>query len=201
MASLVIANAALVRLIWSLSGTDYAVNVLGAVGTPTGSIDQALTNQVGTAIKAGFTSSGLAARTVASVALNKVGLRSIGQANRPEFLDAGAPTPGGDAANNMLPPQVALCVTLRTANAGKSFRGRVYLPGATVTQNSAIGQSNAAYTQDCVDFITAIKDALTASGMQLAVLSRKNALGTPVTLIQARDIIWDTVRRRSVPGI
>lgn len=200
MPPLVIPNAVLVRLIWTNGGTPYAVNVLGARNPGAVSITQALTNTVGSAIKGAVASSGLADELSNVVALANVGMRNIAIANQPEFLDAAVPA-GGVAAVALLPPQVSLCVTLRTALAGRSFRGRVFLPGFTEDSNDTGGSASADARTAGVAFITAVQDALDGSGLNLAVLSRTVPTATDVSAILVRDAVWDTQRRRATPGI
>lgn len=206
MAQLIVPGAAQMRVIWALSGQLYALNVYGVVNAGGIAISQALTNTIGTAIKSGFTSSGHAATVSTTVTLANIGLRDVRTANTAEFIDTGAAV-AGTAAGELLPPQVALCVTLRTAFAGRSFRGRTYLPGYTETNNTVGGVVNG--TALAVAFVTAIKSALVASSLDLGVLSRPAPDATPpragsinvVTSIVARDAVWDTQRRRAVPGI
>lgn len=209
MPSLVVPNAALLRLIWSLSGQPYAVNVLGVNKGSVANITQALTDTVGTAIKAALAPSGLGAVLGTAVGLQSVGLRDINSPSQPEYLDSGAAVLG-TAAGNLLPPQIAFVVTLRTALAGKSFRGRVYLTGFAVTANGATGQASTATGTASTAFITSIANALGASSMNLAVVSRPSTTSVPprpagfVTNVSARiarDLVWDTQRRRAVPGI
>lgn len=206
MPQLIVPNAAQMRLIWSLGGQLYALNVMGVVNSGSVAITQALTNTVGSAVKAALTSSTLGANVHTTVALANVGLRDVRTANTAEFLDSGAAV-AGTATGDVLPPQIAIVVTLRTALAGRSFRGRVYLPGFAEATNSATGTSSLGTAP--VGFITAIKSALVTSGLDLGVLSRPAPLATPprsgfitpVTSIVMRDTVWDTQRRRAVPGI
>lgn len=206
MAQLIVPNAAQMRLIWSLSGALYALNVMGVVNAGNIAITQTLTNSVGTAVKAALNSSGLAAYLATAVALASIGLRDIRTANTAEFIDTGGGV-AGSGAGDLLPPQVALCITERTAFAGRSFRGRVYLPGFNEAVNTATGVVQATATS--VAFVTAIKSALIANALDLGVISRPAPDATPpragminvVTSIVARDTVWDTQRRRAVPGV
>lgn len=206
MAALVVANAAQMRVIWSLSGQLYALNVYGVVNAGSIAITQALTNTIGAAIKTGFTSSGHNAQISTSVALASVGLRDIRSANTAEFIDSGAAVAGA-AAGDLLPPQTALCITLRTAFAGRSFRGRSYLPGYTEASSTSLGVATGSTTG--VAFVTMLKSVLVANALDLGVLSRPAPDAIPpragfintVTSIVARDLVWDTQRRRAVPGI
>lgn len=206
MPQLVVANAAQLRLIWSLGGQLYAINVMGVVNTGNIAITQALTNTLGTGIKAALTSSGHGAELHTTVALANVGLRDIRTANTAEFIDTGGAT-AGTSATDVLPLQTALCVTLRTALAGRSFRGRTYLCGYTEATNTAAGVKSS--TTSAVTFITNIKSNLVTVGLDLGVLSRPRVAPltpsagfiTVVTSIVARDAVWDTQRRRAIPGI
>lgn len=206
MPQLVVANAAQMRLIWALGGQLYALNVLGVVNTGSVAITQALTNTLGTAIKAALTSSALGALLDDTVTLANIGLRDIRTANTAEFLDTGGAV-AGTGAGDLLPPQVAFCVTLRTAQAGRSFRGRVYLPGYGEVANGSAGTIGS--TTASVAFVAAIQSALVAQSLNLGVLSRPRPTApipsagfiTPVTSVVARDSVWDTQRRRAIPGI
>ena len=206
MPALVVANAAVMRLIWAQGGVPSAINVLGVVNATNVAITQALTNTVGAAVKAAVASSGLNAGLGPTITLVSVGLRDIRSANQPEFLDSGAAV-AGTGATDLLPPQTAFAITLRTASAGRRFRGRVYLYGFCEAFNSATG--TALGTTAMVNFVTAIKSALTSSSLDLGVLSRpnpnaipiNNGFISPVTAVVARDSVWDTQRRRAVAGV
>lgn len=206
MAQLVVPNAAQLRVIYSLSGTLYALNVYGVVNSGSISITQALTNTIGTAIKSAFTSSGQGATINAAVSLANIGLRDLRTPAQTEYIDTGAAV-AGTGTGDLLPLQTALCITLRTAFAGQRFRGRTYLCGYGEVNNTATGTINA--TNVAVAWITAIKTALVANSLDLGVIHRPteaplpvtSGFITPVTAIVARDAVWDTQRRRAVPGI
>jgi len=198
--ALVVPQGALLRLIWTRGAVPSAVNVYGVINTGNVAITQTLTNTIGAAIKAAFTSSGQAAVINSQVALGQVGLRDVRQANMPEFLDAGAAVSATDATE-ILPMNVSLCVTLRTARAGRAFRGRTYLWGYTETQNVAGAVASAAAQTAATAWVNAIGTALSNNGMGLAVLSRTLSQVNAVTSVQLRDGVWDTVRKRAIPGI
>lgn len=214
MPSLVITNAATVRLVWTKLNLPFMVNVLGAINSGPATFGQTLANSLGLAIKNAFTSSGLASCISTDVALASVYVRSIASANQPEFQDANAAVVGSAAADP-LPAQTAFVVTLRTALAGPAFRGRIYLGGFAEDQNDTDGNCVATAAQDAVDFVTAIKGAMTANGLTMAVLSRpreetvipartissKAGFATAVSAEVFRDRIWDTQRRRQHAGI
>jgi hypothetical protein len=206
VAQLVVPGAALMRLLWTQSGVLAAVNILGVVNGGGIAITQALANTLGSSIKGSLTSSAFGAKIGTAISLANVGIRDIRSANQPEFLDTGAAV-AGTGAGDLLPPQVSFCVTLRTALAGRSYRGRVYLWGYVESQSGATGALSASAAE--VAFVTAIKSALVSSALDLGVLSRPNPTlpvpkagwVTPVTTVVARDLVFDTQRRRALPGI
>lgn len=198
--ALVVPQGALLRLIWTQGGAPAAVNVYGVINTGNVAITQTLTNTVSAAIKAALTSSGQAALVNTAIALAQVGLRDVRTANQPEFLDAAAAVPG-TAAGDLLPLNTSLCLTLRTALAGRSFRGRTYLWGYTEASNTATGTILPGVGTTGIAWVNAIGSALSGNGMGLAVLSRHRSVVNAVTSVQNRDSIWDTQRKRSLAGI
>lgn len=206
MPALVVPQAGLMRLIWSLGGVPSAVGVYGVLNAGNIAITQALTNTIGTSVKSALTSSGLGAKLGTTITLANVGLRDIRSANAPEFLDSGAAV-AGTGAGDLLPLQTCFVVTLRTPLAGRHFRGRTYLWGYTEGQNTAGGAAQGSAAE--VAFVTALKTALTSSGLDLAIVSRPAPTApipfagavNAVTSIIARDLVWDTQRRRAIAGI
>jgi hypothetical protein len=224
MPALVVSNAALVTLRWSYAGR-AAVNVLGASVGGTTTINQALANTLDAAIKSSFTSI-LAGQISSQATLQSVGIRDLRTANQAEFVGVSAATPG-TAVGDPLPTGNAACITLRTARAGQSFRGRCYLGGFTEAANATTATIDAATNTACVNFVTSIGTTFSGNGLTLAVVSRpaerktvvttvfhadgttdvdtqsteaRTGTVTPVTSILARNVAWDTQRRRSATG-
>jgi len=206
MPALVFPNCVEVRYHWTMNGVD-AYNVLHASVTGAFVANQTITNALDTAVKARLTGGGLAALLATTTSLVSVNLRDLRTANLAEFVGAGAAVPG-TGAGNPLPNEVALCITLRTALAGKSFRGRVYLGGFIVGENNASGQIVAALNTNAASFILGNVGDFAAQGLTMAILSRPRPAGpggvpaayagalTPVTTAVARDTLWDSQRRR-----
>lgn len=207
MPALVVPSAVQVRLHWTLNGVD-CYNVLGGSVAGGFAASQAIANTLGTAILGRFTTSGLAALCATTTSLISVGLRDIRTANQPEFVSVAAAVPGS-GAGNPVPNQLAAVVTLRTALAGRSYRGRAYFGGFIVGENTAAGAIVAGLNTALVAFVTNIQTDLAASAITLGVISRPFAgdagppvhparagVVTPVTGIIARDTKWDTQRRR-----
>ena len=221
---LVIANAAQVSLRWS-SGTSPMVNVIGAqVGAGT-AINQTLANALDTAIKSAF-STHLAALIHTTATLISVGVRDLRQANMVEYVGVGAGV-AGTGTGDPLPRGTAFVVTIRTARSGQSYRGRVYLGGFAEGANDTAGQPSAAVGTGAANFVSAVATAFSSNGLTLAVLSRPayathstrvttTSTGTTITEerttdarpgavtpwsgIIARNLVWDSQRRRTSAG-
>jgi hypothetical protein len=81
------------------------------------------------------------------------------------------------------------------------MRGRVYLPCLNYATAAADGSISAATQTAAAAFVTGLQTSIEASALDFAVLSRKLGAGQPVTLVQCRDGVYDTIRKRAVPGI
>ncbi len=219
---LVIPNCVEVRLLWILNA-QLGVNVLHGNVTGSVTVNLALANAIGSAVKSAYTAN-LAGLQTVNVALARIGVRDLRSAHLPEFLDTGALV-SGSGTGDSLPNQNAACITLRTGLSGKSFRGRVFISGFNELQNDSGGLTVAAANAASVSFLTAVSNALTANGLALSVASRpaerktlvettfhndgttttrtlsqqtaKSGTSTAVTSIAARDANWQSQRRRA----
>jgi hypothetical protein len=223
---LIIANGVLVRLIWTAGGTTQMINVFGGQVTGSFTNSQSIANTVGAAVKAALASSGFGAKLATSTSLSAVGIRDVRTPSNAEYIDVSGPA-AGTATGDTLPPSTALAITLRTAKAGQSYRGRTFFGGFTEAWNGPGGAADATVGTTGVAFVTAIQSALNTSGITLSVASRPapqiqttttytysdgstkttthlqhSRVGqmTPVTAILARNLIWDSQRRRAAPG-
>ena len=201
MAPPYVPQSVLVRLVWSTGGVDTAVNVLGALNPQNVAVGQALADTLSAAIKLAFTASGWASECHTTTSLARVGVRAYDQPGRPEYIGTGGPIPGSGVGTKLLPPQTALCVTLRTAEAGKSARGRVYLGGMADNALDISGAAVSTAGSSAAGFVQAVHTAFNSSQLQAAVLSRKQGIGRVVTSQQTRDLVFDTIRGRAKPGI
>jgi len=207
---LVLANAVQVRLIWSLNGK-IACNVLG--GSVTGGYvnSQTHADDLGTAVLARFTSSGLKALCATTTRLFGVGIRDVRTPNEVEYQSS-ASFVAGTGTGDPLPNEVAAVVTLRTARAGKSYRGRVYFSGADEDQNDSTQHMEGPYQTAVIAFLTGVQADMATEGIDLAVLSAPRYANllppldietwpgalTPVTSMQMLDGKWDSQRRRRI---
>lgn len=102
----------------------------------------------------------------------------------------------GTAGDDPSPPQTAPLVSLRTANIGKSYRGRVYLPPLAeqfVDASSNISAGNAGSIRDNFQ---GLLNLLSVDSFTPVVYSKKLGLGTNITLVKV-DTKIRTQRRRT----
>jgi hypothetical protein len=208
---IVIPNTIQIRLLWTLATNKQVFNVLhGQVASGfavTAAAAEAIyTDIVGTAAWTAFR-----AHLNAGVSFTGVDLRDLRSANQP-LVASTAAAQAGTGAGTALPPGDSLVVTLRTAGAGRSFRGRVYLPGFDTSALAAGGVASAATVTDATAFVNAIQTQLTGQGITLAIAQparqaytgrtgashpARAAAIAPVTSIVTRNNIFDHQRRRA----
>ena len=186
-------------LVWSLSGADWALNNLHAQLPGGESVTQGLADSWATDLNALHDSSGLAALQPATVALDRVQLRDLRTPNQP-LIESNVASPG-TGAGDLLVRAASIVVTMRTALAGRSFRGRSYVPGFNEAQNGVDGTIAPAASAAAAAWIGAIRTAATARGHTLSVGSPKLGTSQPVTAQLVRDNVWDVQRRRGYNGI
>lgn len=207
---LVIPNALMFTLNWS-GETRTWKNVVGILSTGTfPTVDQTFANSQFSSMRASMVASGMLPLLASTVVLESMSVRAINIANQPEFIGTGTPLAGG-GTTDCLPLNVAMCITLRTAMAGKSFRGRIYFSGWDEATNLATARSDPAVGTACVNFLSTWNTNLAASGLAQAVLSRpapaktipekvfagRAGQATRVTIQLARSDKWDSQRRRT----
>ena len=143
-----------------------------------------------------------------------IDIRDMRVITNPWFPSTGGVVAGTGAAAEV-PAGVALCVTLKTALAGRGYRGRCYLPGLDTTAvTAATGAIVAAANTAAVNFVTAVQTALAASGITMAiaepprlgytslitgvVIPARPAAVTPLTSITTRSTTFRSQRRRAL---
>lgn len=202
-----ITNAVAARLVWQRAGADSAVNVLHFSVPALFVSDQAAANLLGDAIAGAFTTSGYAALVSTQDQLGRVTLRDRRTPNAPEFISVENVL--GTSVSEPLPGSSACVVTLRTALAGRGFRGRVYLGSWSEAANTTGGVISASAMASAAAFVGNLRNIVIGSfTLTLAVAHQFNnnlplepgALNV-VTSHLVRDNQWDVQRRRNVPGI
>jgi len=113
----------------------------------------------------------------------------------------------GTASGDILPTNVTLCFTLRTAFGGRSFRGRFYALPTGTGNLSGVDVFSTTYTAGIVTLLEDIKTDAAAAGWTMVIASRYHdkvkravAVTTAVTSIEARNRIVDSMRGRLPVG-
>jgi len=115
------------------------------------------------------------------------------------------PPVGGSNATESVPNNVSYTITFLTAQRGRSFRGRNYVPGLSVNQYTGNQIESAART-GLLDFYTTLRAAISESNYTMVVVSRYSngaprttGVTTPITGFTTYDTTLDSQRRR-LPG-
>lgn len=198
MPPVVITGTLQIRVVWTLGGADYGQNVLHANIGGTPSVDQSMASTIAGFAGAAHTGSGLAALQPSSVVLDRVDIRDLRTANQP-LLSASVAS-AGTATGQLLPRGTAQVVTLRTALAGRSFRGRVYVPGFAEEAADVDGRATQAARDAAVAFVEGFGDSMAANGWPLGVASVKLAAINNIVGMVSRDSVWDRQWRRAHRG-
>lgn len=208
-----IPNAAQIRIRFQMATAKIAVCVLygRAAGIPNPSSTQA--QAIFASLTTGAPATAFLATQGNTGGILGVDIRSVHEVDQPLFASTGALVPG-TAAGQPLPNEVAVCVTLRTALAGRANRGRMYLPN--FTQDSlATGQVIAATTVTAINnWANTIFSALSGQGYTWvigqqeraaytspktgAVFPHRDATTVVITSASCRDNHWDSQRRRGL---
>lgn len=125
---------------------------------------------------------------------------------RPGLFPAAVSVAGagvGLIAQDRLPSQVAFLLSLRTGVAGRSGRGRVYLPFWPETYNSSTGRPEAVAVTAATNWSNAMIANLTVTVgafscvLSPVIMSKVGALATPIVTTVLIRQEWATQRRRS----
>jgi hypothetical protein len=101
----------------------------------------------------------------------------------------------GAEAAEALPSEVALCMTLRTAIRGRSYRGRVFLGGFTEVLNTAGGIVLGADLAGIILQFEGFRADVLTINWEMVVASYKLGVANTVTSITANNK-WDVQRGR-----
>lgn len=209
---IVIPNCIEVDLLWNIVPTKQVKNVLHGQVASGFNATAAIAQAVYAAIIASGQWTAYKAYVNAGCQFAGVQLRDLRSANNPFVTSTGAATPG-TGAGLALPPAVAPVVTFRTANAGRGFRGRAYVPGIDSTAlNANTGNFSAAFQTALQNFFTEVETALTAqsithciaqparngyTGRKGRVIPARNAGTAQVTSLLMRQLVANSQRRRA----
>jgi hypothetical protein len=111
----------------------------------------------------------------------------------------------GDAGTDPLPSNVAVSVSFRTANRGRSYRGRNYVSGIPVSALVGPNQLSPSYLTSVTSTYEAIPGLITGEQLWGVVSrfhdndARVEGIFTPITVVVMVDDVVDSMRRR-LPG-
>lgn len=134
---------------------------------------------------------------VIGVNLNSISLQAVNNPGIPQIRAMNHN--GGQNLAGGLPLDTSLCISWRTALAGRSYRGRTYLPPFHMNANDDSGGTvphpTSAYIDGLAIQAAKLIDDLVAANAVLCVYSRKLEAATTITGGYI-DSSWDTQRRR-----
>src|SRR4051812_22012377 len=100
------------------------------------------------------------------------------------------------SGNSMLPTSVACAVTLRSARAGRSYRGRVFMGGfSAAVVNGFTGRLTTDARDGLLQAVQMFLRGMRTAGYVPVVLSPTKSAATPITALDIGDV-FDTQRSR-----
>lgn len=166
---IVIPNAIEVDLVWNLANGRQVKNVLHGQVAGGFNVTAAIAEAVRASIVGSASWTAWKAFINAACSFQGVNMRDLTVAQKPLVNSTGGST-AGTGVGTALQPGASIVVTERTANAGRSNRGRVYLTGLDSSAlTAATGAATAGANTAALNFMTAVQTALTASGITLAI--------------------------------
>lgn len=139
------------------------------------------------------------------VILREVFLTSLDSAISPTATVTPEGTVTGAISENANPGNVAACVSFRTANRGRSYRGRNYVSGLARTDvaGNTIGAGLAGRLLDAYDFLNVTYNSLVSGRWSVvsrftAGVAREEGVVTPITSVVLTDLNLDSMRRRLI---
>jgi len=169
----------LVENVWHVQGPDP--------------FDATVAADIAATFQTGYVS--LMAPLSADYTISEVFVHNLAGTASGEFTLGISPPQEGGEANPALPGNVAFCISLRTALAGRRFRGRKYItaiPETAVTGNTL----DSTHVADILSGAATLMADLTANGTPMSVFSRTGLTLVGVTAIVAVDNTVDSQRRR-----
>lgn|SRR5215469_7545335 len=213
---IIIPNCIQVRVLMTLSSGKAVVNVLHAQVAGTFSATTTIANNLMTGLASALTSSNLAANMPTTTSVTAVDLRDLRSPGNFPLVPSTVAAASGTSASPSMPPGTTLVITLRTAQAGRAFRGRVYWggwatnadagngsatttpsTGATVSLNAFFASWNTTWTSNGMTFCIGQPQRQQYTGITGTVHPARAANTIPLTAFQVRDAVWDSQRRRA----
>jgi hypothetical protein len=207
-----ITNCIEVVWFWILPNTRIAHTITHARSTGTFVPSPTTAEAIRAAIAASYTAH-LAAFQNALSGFQKVSVRDMTARTNPAFESTGA-TVGGTDPGNALPPQTALVLSGKTAERGKGFNARLYIPGWSAAADAGSGTAVSTLTAAMNSFGTEVLQAYSGQGLTMCVAHPHRQTYTGITgtvhpdrpaamvnltTLTMKDLVFDTVRARVKP--
>jgi hypothetical protein len=173
---IVIPNAVEVKLHWSRNGNSFS-NVLHGSYTGTPALSSTFAESLFSGFKSGLTSSAFNAELSTDTSFDAVEVKDLRSANMAGFLSTGPAVTGTDATGD-LADSLAIVVTLKTAQSGRGFRGRVYLGGLGAIAQGSSRDSTAQAGAAAAAFVSAIMGTMQTNSVPMVVAQRALQAGT-----------------------
>lgn len=207
----VIPNCAEVQIVWTQSQMTLK-NVFHGNLTAAGPLSPNIAESIFSALKANAATTTWLGHLATGISLAAVHVKDLRAPYNPTILSTGLSI-AGSASDAALPQDCALVVTLRTAQSGKGFVGRTYLPGLTVISLQDSRHFVATLKAPAEGFVNAINSAMTAQGLPWVIGQRhlaantdpaappsqqvpRNANVIPITKAEAINFRIDSQRKR-----
>lgn len=189
-------DAVRTTLVWALPNLDVAECVLHWEVAADATIDSAFCTALAGAIEGAY-STYILPKMHTGVNLDHITVQDL--RTTPYFTRVvGTPSATGGNTSAALPYQVAAVLSLHTTHAGRSGRGRMFLPGFCEDSNDLTGSIEPATKTAILAFGAALMALTSEAGEDVtwSVLSRLNANIYPIDSVTC-DSRWDIQRRRA----
>jgi len=205
----VIPNCLEMKLHWTLGGARCS-NVLHGMNSFPAPLDPTLAEQLFAAMKANTSTTAFLGICTPGLAFTGVSVKDLRTANQADLPSTGGAALG-TSADPPLASNAALVVTLRTAQSGQGFRGRIYLLGLVASTLDDANTFSDATNGIATAFVEGIRQVMSTNTMPMGVAQRALGAGThhdgspwaarpadiiPVVSVDVANTRVDSQRRR-----
>jgi hypothetical protein len=191
-------NGAKITFVWTLRGVPVTITIYVTVA---GGVDETKLTAIAAAAVDWWTTGGGRAIMSQDLVLARVEALDVSLDNGMRVTAVPSSNQAGAIPSAALTNNVALVTTLLTPYTGRSFRGRIFMPGIPTNQTSG-NNIITTYVGDMQNALAALRTALLGEGATWVVASyfangvaRETAVPTAVTSLLTRSRV-DTQRRR-----
>lgn len=169
---IVVPNAVQVNIQFTLPNGKIVQNILHGQVAAGFAATAAIAEAVRASIAGSAAWTSWAAFLNSATTFSAVAIKDLRSAGLPLVFSTGAAVAGTAAAGtNALPADTSVAITLRTAQAGRSKRGRVFLPGLSNLGIATTGAMLATAQTAAVNLVTQFQTSMSASGITLSLIN------------------------------